>query len=261
MTRFGFVGVGRMGSALLKGFISRGLIEPSNVLAYDKDPDALEKAGVASKYSAFEVVQESDVVFLCVKPKDMEDVLDEIEDIAGSRLIVSIAAGVKTKAIEKRLKEARVIRVMPNTPAVIYELAAAYCLGKRAGEEDSVLVGSLLNSIGIAFKVEEKHMDAVTGLSGSGPAYVYYIIRALTEAGVKEGLDEKTSHNLVLQTIRGSVDMVITTKKSPEELIDEVKSPGGTTEEGLKKLEALKVGKSLVDAVHAATLKSKKLGK
>jgi pyrroline-5-carboxylate reductase len=260
MTRFGFIGVGRMGSALLKSFLTNGLIKAENVLAYDRDPKALKRADVEGRYSAFEVVEDSDAVFICVKPKDMDDVLAEIEDIAGSRLIVSIAAGVSTKRIEARLKEARVVRVMPNTPAVINELAAAYCMGRRAHEEDAVLVGSLLSSLGVAFRVEEELMDAVTGLSGSGPAYVYYVINALVDAGVRQGLPEEVALNLVLQTVRGAVDMVITTGRTPNELIDEVISPGGTTEEGLNVLDKMKVGEAFSEAVEAATRKSKKLG-
>lgn len=261
MARFGFIGTGRMGSAMLSGFMRKGLIDAKDVLAYDKDPKALKRTGVGTKYSAFEVVERSDVVFICVKPKDMDEVLDEIEDITGSRLVVSLAAGVSTKAIEARLKQARVIRVMPNTPAVINEVAAGYCLGKRAREEDAVLVGSLLNSIGIAFRVSEKMMDAVTGLSGSGPAYVYYFIKSMVAAGVAQGLPEKVALNLVLQTVRGATDMVITTKKEPNELIKQVKSPGGTTEEGLRVLKEAKVDKAIKQAVKAAAKKSRELGR
>lgn len=260
MTRVGFIGVGRMGQALIKGFLSKGMLQKDEVLAYDLDMSKLKELDVASKYSAFEVVENSDIVFLCVKPQDLDVVLDEIKDITGSRLVVSIAAGVTTKKIESRLREARVIRVMPNTPAVIYEMAAAYCLGKRASEEDSMYVGNLLNSIGVVFRVEEPLMDVVTGLSGSGPAYVYYVIKALADAGVQQGLSEKASLNLVLQTVRGAVDMVIVTKKEPEQLIDEVKSPGGTTVEALKTLDDMNVDESFKKAVDAATRRSKELG-
>ncbi|MBU0762241.1 MAG: pyrroline-5-carboxylate reductase, partial [Candidatus Altiarchaeota archaeon] len=219
MARVGFIGVGRMGQALISGFLSKGLIKKEEILAYDLDMNKPKKMGLATKYSAFEVVENSDIVFLCVKPKDFDIVLSEIRDICGSRLVVSVAAGITTSYMESFLHEARVIRVMPNTPATIYELAGAYCLGSRASEEDSVFVGGLLNSIGVAYQVSEELMDAVTGLSGSGPAYIYYIIKALTDAGVKQGLTDEASINLVLQTIRGAVDMVIVTKKDPTELI------------------------------------------
>jgi len=261
MVRVGFIGAGRMGGALLEGFLSKNLLNPAEIRVYDKNPKAARRFNVTSEYSAFEVVEKSEAVFLCVKSQDMEDVLDEIRDISGSRLIISIAAGYSTKRIESKLKEARVIRVMPNTPAVIYELAGAYCLGRRATEEDAVFVGSLLNSIGVAYRMDERQMDAVTGLSGSGPAYVYYLIDAFTNAGVKEGLSANASLNLTLQTFRGAVDMVITTKKTPTALIDEVKSPKGTTAEGLKVFDELKVAKAVEKAVSAATKRSKELGK
>jgi len=250
-----------MGSALLKGFTARGLISIGDVVGYDKNLSAVEKLGAASRYSAFEVVECSDVIFLCVKPKDMGDVLDEIRDIAGSRLIISIAAGISTRKIESKLKEARVIRVMPNTPAVINEMAAAYCLGRRALEEDAVMVADMLSSVGIAFRVQESKMDAVTGLSGSGPAYVYYLIKAMTAAGVKQGLSEEVSLNLTLQTFRGATDMVIVTKRDPVDLIGEVTSPGGTTLAGLKMLDRRKVDKAISDTVAAATKRSRELGK
>lgn len=250
-----------MGQALIQGFLSKGLLSKSDILAYDLDLAKPKSMGLETKYSAFEVVENSDVVFLCVKPKDFEIVLSEIKDICGSRLVISIAAGITVTHIESRLHEARVIRVMPNTPALIYELAGAYCLGSRATEEDSVFVGGLLNSIGVAFQVNEDLMDAVTGLSGSGPAYVYYFIKALSDAGVAQGLSEEASLNLVLQTIRGAVDMVIVTKKDPVELIEEVKSPGGTTVEGLRVLDEFKVDRALAAAVDAATKKSRMLGR
>ncbi|MFH0861397.1 MAG: pyrroline-5-carboxylate reductase [Candidatus Altiarchaeota archaeon] len=261
MVRVGFIGVGRMGSALLSGFIGKGLISASDVRAYDKNLSSVKRMNVGYEYSSFEVVEKSEVVFLCVKPKDMDDVLDEIRDIAGSRLIVSIAAGISLKRIESKLKEARVIRVMPNTPAMIQETAAAYSLGTLAREEDAMFVGSLLNSIGVAYRVEEKDLDAVTGLSGSGPAYVYLMIDALMEAGIKEGLDEEVALNLTLQTVRGAADMVAATNKSPMELIAEVKSPKGTTVEGLKVLEKCRVRKAFQDAVKAAAKRSRELGK
>jgi pyrroline-5-carboxylate reductase len=260
MVKVGFIGVGRMGHALIEGFLKKGLIKRDETIVYDMDSSKIKDLGIQTKYSAFEVVENSDVVFLCVKPKDFEVVLSEIRNITGSRLVVSIAAGITTEYMESFLHEARVIRVMPNTPALIYELAGAYCMGSRASEEDAVFVGSLLNSIGVAYRVDEALMDAVTGLSGSGPAYIYYIIGALADAGVREGLSEEASLNLVLQTVRGAVDMVIVTKKDPQELIEQVKSPGGTTEEGLNALEEMNVRQALMDAVSRACQKSKNMG-
>jgi pyrroline-5-carboxylate reductase len=261
MVRVGFIGVGRMGAALLTGFLTKGLLSPMDVRAYDKNLAALKSLNVTAEFSSFEVVEKSEAVFICVKPKDMDDVLDEIKDIAGSRLIISIVAGATLGTIESRLKEARVVRVMPNTPAMLYEMAAAYCLGSRATDEDDMFVGSLLNSVGVAYRVEEELMDAVTGLSGSGPAYVYYLIKAFVEAGVKEGLTEESALNLTLQTFRGATDMVISTGRSLDELIDEVRSPGGTTVEGLKALDECDVAGAVASAVKAAAKRSRELGR
>jgi pyrroline-5-carboxylate reductase len=260
MVRIGFIGVGRMGSALLTGFIGKGLITADEVKVYDRDPRVAAKLNLAAELSAFEVVEKSEVIFLCVKPKDVDDVLDEIRDIAGSRLIVSVAAGVSTKRIESKLKEARVVRVMPNTPAMVLEMAAAYSLGSRALEEDALLVGSLLNSVGVAYWVDESLMDAVTGLSGSGPAYIYYVIKALVDAGVREGLPQEVALNLTVQTVKGAADMVASTKRTPDELIGDVASPGGTTVEGLRALEFRGVHEAIVEAVRAAARRSRELG-
>ena len=260
MTRVGFIGTGRMGSALIRGFISKGLLKKENVRVFDKEYDRAHRLGLTTEYSAFEVVEKSDVVFICVKPQDMEIVLSEIRDIAGTRLVVCIAAGISCNMIESWLREARVVRVMPNTPALIYELAGGYCLGSRARQEDGLLIGKLLNSIGVAYRVPEELMDAVTGLSGSGPAYVYYAIAAMIDAGMEQGLSEEVSRNLVLQTFRGAANMVMLSKKEPIQLIEEVKSPGGTTIEGLRVLDDMGVDKAFSKAVAQATKRSKELG-
>jgi pyrroline-5-carboxylate reductase len=261
MARVGFIGFGRMGKALMGGFLAKGLIKKDDVIAYDKDISIMKNAGVSTKYSAFEVVEASDAVFICVKPQDMEDVLEEIRDIAGSRLIVSVAAGVSTGRIEERLHEARVIRVMPNAPALINEMAGAFCLGKRALPEDGAYVGGLLNSVGVAYQVDEGLMDAVTGLSGSGPAYVYYMINSFIEAGKSVGLPDDVALNLTLQTVRGAVNMIIASKRDPVDLIEDVASPGGTTIEGLKALDDGKVDEAIMEAVRCAANRSRELGK
>ncbi len=260
MARVGFIGVGRMGSALLTGFIEKGLIKPESVRIYDRDPHVVRRMNLRAEYSAFEVVEKSEIIFICVKPKDMDDVLDEIRDIAGSRLIVSIAAGIPIRRIEAKLREARVVRVMPNTPAMVGEMAAAYSMGRRALEEDAVLVGSLLNSVGVAYPVAEELLDAVTGLSGSGPAYAYYFIQALIEGGVREGLPDEIARNLAIQTVRGAAGMASASSRPLPELIDDVRSPGGTTAEGLKTLDERKVHESVAEAVQAAARRSRQLG-
>ena len=249
-----------MGTALIKGFLAKGLLQKENLRAYDLDLEKPKALGLTAEYSAFEVVEKSDMVFICVKPQNIDDVLNEIEDITGSRLIVSIVAGVTSQTIESKLKEARVVRVMPNTPATINEMAAGYSLGSKASDEDGIMVGKLLASIGVAYLVDEKQIDAVTGLSGSGPAYIYYVIASMIDAGIKSGLNEQVAVDLVLQTVRGAVNMIIQTGREPADLIAEVSSPGGTTVEGLRVLDEAKVSETIAKAIEAATKRSAELG-
>ncbi|MFH1403552.1 MAG: pyrroline-5-carboxylate reductase [Candidatus Altiarchaeota archaeon] len=258
-----FIGVGRMGGTLLKCLIDHDLLAASDVCAYDLDEKRLQElpGGVVKARTAGDAVSQSDILFLCVKPKDVGALLDDIGERCSGKLIVSIAAGISTGFIEKYCPGSRVIRVMPNTPALVGEMAAAYSTGSRAGQEDSQLVERLLKSLGVIVKVEESLMDAVTGLSGSGPAYVYYVIKHLAEGGVAEGMDEETALQLAVKTVKGAAVMVEETGMSPDELIGMVKSPGGTTVEGLKTLDECGVGEALRKAVSKASKKSKELGK
>lgn len=250
-----------MGSALIKGFIKAGTVRQEDIIASDADEEKLRALEVKTTTSNNLVAKESDVIFLAVKPKFMEEVLKGIKPDGKDKLVVSIAAGITTEFIEGILDDSRVIRVMPNTPALVQEMASAYCLGERATEDDAGIVEELLSGMGMAFNVAEGLMDAVTGLSGSGPAYFYYIIKALTEAGVADGLDREVALKLAAQTAKGAAEMVLKTGKSPQELIDMVCSPGGTTVEGLKVLEGGKVSDIFKETVKAATKRSKELAK
>ncbi|MFH0859582.1 MAG: pyrroline-5-carboxylate reductase [Candidatus Altiarchaeota archaeon] len=258
--KVGVIGAGRMGSALIKGFMRAGIAGGDGIYASDEDEDRLRTLGsVRTSTSNAEVARESDIIFLAVKPDKVKKVLEEIKKDAKGKLLVSIAAGIKTSQIEKTV-DARVIRVMPNTPAIVEAGAAAYCRGKKATDDDAETVEQFLSSLGIAMEVEESMMDAVTGLSGSGPAYVYLIIKALAEAGVEEGLKEDVALKLAAQTAKGAGEMVLKTGKRPQELIDMVCSPGGTTIEGLKVLESGKAAESFKKAVKAAAKRSRELG-
>lgn len=259
--KIGVIGAGRMGSALIRGFMKSGMVSPGDMIASDKDEEKLRALDVKTTTSNALVARSSDVVLLSVKPRQMEEVLKEIGADAKNKLVVSIAAGITTLFIENVLENARVVRVMPNTPALVQEMASAYCLGKYATEDDVEVVEKLLGSMGATFKVEEELMDAVTGLSGSGPAYFYHIIRAMTEAGIEEGLEEEVALKLAAQTAKGAAEMVLKTGKSPQELIDMVCSPGGTTFEGLNVLKERKVADALKGAVKAATKRSNELAK
>ena len=263
--KIGFIGAGRMGSALIRSFLNAGIIRKEDVIAGDKDTEKLKLlSGIVATSTTDnrEAVKKSDVVFLAVKPKEIVAVLGEVRDIVGGKLVVSIAAGVPTKLIDGELGgKARVIRVMPNMPCIVGEGATAYSLGKNATKKDGELVKKLFGAVGLAVELPEGALDAVTGLSGSGPAYFYLIIKALTEAGVKEGLPKNVAEKLAAQTAKGAGAMVLGSSKTPDELIDAVRSPGGTTAEGLKVMEEKKVSEVMVEAVKAATKRARELTK
>jgi pyrroline-5-carboxylate reductase len=262
----GFIGAGNMATALGQGFVRAGLTIGANLLAADPSETARAKfaqatGGQVSNDNAT-VAAKSDVLFLAVKPQQMALAAGELAGkISAKTLVVSIAAGVRLARLAGWLGEAvRLVRVMPNTPCLIGEGACGYCLGERATRADGELVGKLLEAVGTAWQVEEKMLDAVTGLSGSGPAFIYVIIEALSDAGVRVGLPRHIAASLAAETIRGAVDMVLSTGEHPAVLKDRVASPGGTTIAGLQVLEEGALRATLIAAVEAATERSIELG-
>jgi pyrroline-5-carboxylate reductase len=262
----GFLGAGKMATALAKGFASAGLVAPSQIRASDPVPGALtsfaKDTGSKTTDSNIEVVKFARVVIVAVKPAHVGELLEEIRpSLTTEHLVISIAAGVPIARLENGLDEgARVIRVMPNTPALVGASATAYATGKAATAADAALAQRLFSAIGLAFQVKEPLLDAVTGLSGSGPAYVCLIIEALSDGGVASGLPRDIATKLAAQTVYGSAKMVLETGQHPGVLKDMVTSPGGTTIEGLHELEKGKLRGTLISAVRAATEKSRKLG-
>lgn len=265
--RFGFVGAGRMATALAKGLLDRGLASPSQLLASDPLPLAAElfqrTTGGQVAANNLAVAEQADCLFLAVKPQQMREVLGQLAGRLGRRhLVISIAAGVPISTIAGVLGEGpRLVRVMPNTPCLIGQGASAYCLGPGATSEDGQLVGRLLEAVGLALEVNEKLLDAVTGLSGSGPAFVYLMIEALSDGGVRMGLPRDAALALAAQTVRGAAELVLTSAQHPAVLKDQVTSPGGTTIAGLQVLESGGVRGALMAAVEAATRRSAELGK
>ena len=263
--RFGFIGSGKMASALIQGILRSGLATTKTVTASDVAEDAREKlrkqAGIRVTESNEEVVKSSDVVVLAVYPQVVLNVLPEIAAlVTDNHLIVSIAAGITTKQLLDGLGgPRRVVRVMPNTPALVGAGAAGYCLAGTATEADGKSVAEFLGVVGRAWQVEERHMDAVTGLSGSGPAYVFTIIEALSDGGVRMGLSRAVATALAAQTVLGSAQMLIETGLHAGQLKDQVTSPGGTTIAGLHALERGGIRGALMNAVEAATIRSEEL--
>ena len=226
-------------------------------------PLRLAELGVSVAASNAAVAEStSGLIFLAVKPNLIPTVLSAIRDHVGDACVVSIAAGVTLAALEAGLKPGtRVVRVMPNTPCLVGQTAAGYAAGTAATPADMLLVGSLLGSVGTAVEVQPKDLDAVTGLSGSGPAYVFLLIEALADGGVRNGLPRQTALALAAQTVKGAAEMVLSTGRHPGDLKDAVCSPGGTTIAGVEALEQAGFRYAAMSAVSAATARSKELGK
>jgi pyrroline-5-carboxylate reductase len=263
--RWGFIGSGKMATALIKGMLRSGIAPIEAIGASDPLPAAraaLEsETGVKVYDSNLPVVQQSAVLVLAVKPQSMRQVLDNLRPVVTSdHLVVSVAAGITIAAITQGLRPGvRVVRVMPNTPALVGEGASAYAAGPGVGPEDLLVVKSFLDSVGQSVAVAETLLDAVTGLSGSGPAFVYLMIEALSDGGVRAGLPREVATLLASQTVLGAARMVRETGLHPGVLKDHVASPGGTTIAGLNVLERAAVRGALIDAVETAARRSAEL--
>jgi pyrroline-5-carboxylate reductase len=264
--KIGFIGAGNMAEALMKGLLSSKLAKVEDIIASEVVPDRREfvkkTLGVRVTASNADVVKASEVVILAVKPQYVAVVLDEMKPfLTGDHLVISIAAGVKISAIEARIGPAvRVVRVMPNNACLVGESASVFASGKAATKADMETVQKILESVGIAFHLDEKMLDAVTGLSGSGPAYAYIMIEAMADGGVLCGLPRDISVKLAAQTLLGSAKAVLETKKHPGELKDMVASPAGTTIEGIRVLEEAGFRGIVIDAIEAGTKRSAELG-
>jgi pyrroline-5-carboxylate reductase len=262
-----FLGSGNMGEALVSGLVQSGSARPENIICTDVREERLEELraryGVKTSADNLEAVRASEIVIYAVKPQLMAEVLKETADLLDmSKLVVSIAAGVPLRAIESLLqKELRLIRVMPNIAASVKESATALSAGRHARREDVELAMSIFNSVGKTVFLRENYlMDAITGLSGSGPAYIFIIVDALADAGVKMGLARKDAQYLAAQTVMGAAKMLMETGEHPGQLKDRVTSPGGTAIAGIHTLEKGGLRTTLINAVEAATLRSKELG-
>jgi pyrroline-5-carboxylate reductase len=264
--KIGFLGAGKMASALAKGFIEASLLTADALLASDPVEAARTEFqdSVQSRTTAanLEVVRFARVLILAVKPDQVETVLSEVRpQWTEEHLLISIAAGVTLQRLESALSPgARVVRVMPNTPALVGASATAFALGHSAKPQDGEIVQRLFSAVGVAYAVKEPLLDGVTGLSGSGPAYVYLMIEALSDGGVATGLPRDIATALAAQTVLGAAKMVLNTGLHPGVLKDMVTSPGGTTIDGLHELERSGVRAAFSQAVRAAAEKSRKLG-
>ncbi len=263
--RVGFLGAGQMASALARAWQQCGLLAPESLAGdpFDRARQLFEETtGLRSHPDNREVVAQSDIILLAVKPQTMPELLHEVASVvAADQLVISIAAGVSLSRLTEGLGgRKRLIRVMPNTPCLVGASASGFALGSHATEQDAALVERLFNTVGRAFALPESLLDAVTGLSGSGPAYVYMIIEALSDGAVRMGLPREVATTLAAQTLLGAARMVLETRSHTSQLKDMVTSPGGTTIAGLHELERGGVRAALMNAVEAATRRAQELG-
>ncbi len=263
----GFIGSGNMGEALINGLLVSGQSRQENIICSDIRQERLDELksrfGIQITTDNNQVVKAADIIILAVKPQILAEVISEIaEGLDMSKVIISIAAGVPMAAIESLLnKQLRLIRAMPNVCVAVREGATAIAAGQNCKKEDIDLAMAIFNSVGRCIFLKENYlMDAVTGLSGSGPAYIFMIVDALADAGVKVGLSRKESQLLASQTVLGAAKMLLETKIHPGQLKDTVTSPGGTAIAGLHTLEKGGLRTTLINGVEAATLRSKELG-
>jgi pyrroline-5-carboxylate reductase len=265
--KIGVIGAGKIGAAIVRGIIGAGLAKKESVMASDVSAELrqaiAQEVGIKTSADNGELCAFADIVVLAVKPQIVDPVAREIAKAIGkSKLLVSVAAGVPIGRIEAHLQPgARLVRVMPNIPCVVGAGAAGFAGGSHATAADLEKVGAILNSFGIGMPVEEKYLDAVTGLSGSGPAYVFLFMEALADGGVQVGLARDVALKLAMQTVYGAARMALESRKHLGELKDEVTSPGGTTIAGLYAMEQNGFRGTVMDAVVSATKRSQELGK
>lgn len=263
----GFIGAGNMAEALIRGLLQGGVVAPSHIIA--SGPRAERLAELASTYQIetttdnVAVARKAEILVLSIKPQILEKVVREVASaVQQGALLISVAAGVDTPAIESHLPSgARVVRAMPNMPALVRAGATAIARGRHAHDADVAEAKVIFDAVGLTVVLDEIHIDAVTGLSGSGPAYIFLILEALADAGVKVGLSRRNAQKLAAQTVMGSAKLLLDTDEHPGRLKDMVTSPGGTAIAGLHTLEEGGLRTTLINAVETATKRARELGK
>ncbi|MBC8286321.1 MAG: pyrroline-5-carboxylate reductase [Nitrospinae bacterium] len=268
--KLGFIGGGNMAEALIKGLVSASFIDAKSIFV--AEPSKSKRDVLHAKYKVkvtgdnLELAKKCDILILAVKPQILKAVLRDIRTLVGSdTLVISVAAGVPISIMDGVLrgdskKKFSVVRTMPNTPALVQEGVTAIASGKHVSKTDVKIAHRIFEAVGRTVDVEEGHLDAVTGLSGSGPAYIFMLIEALSDAGVKMGLSREVANILTIQTVLGSAKLARESGKHPGELKDMVTSPAGTTIAGLHALEEGGLRTTMMNAVEDATLRSRELG-
>lgn len=267
MKSVGIIGLGRMGRCMLQGLLTSSKLGKGDILFTTRHDDTAKKAegelAITRAANNRKLVESCEVVILAVKPQNVGEVLSEIAGVVKKdQTIISIVASISTDQIEEKLgKQVAVIRAMPNTPAFVGEGITAYCCGANAGTRDEDRTSKIFKPLGRLLKVDERHMDAVTGLSGCGPAYLYVVLESLTDGGIKVGLPRELATQLAAQTVLGAAKMLLETGRHPAALKDEVTTPAGCTIDGLMELEEGKLRVTMIKAVVQATKRAKALAK
>ncbi|MBB6444792.1 pyrroline-5-carboxylate reductase [Bacillus benzoevorans] len=268
MKKLAFIGAGSMAEALISGMVENKLLEPQNIWVTNRSNEERlnelkTKYGVSTSYDTADMLKEVDAVLLAMKPKDAAQSLTAIKHLLSDRtMLISVLAGVSLVSMEKLVGKAMpIVRAMPNTSAAIGKSATGFAVNEHVSAEQIELVQKILQTAGIARLVQEEQLDAVTGLSGSGPAYIYYLFEAMEKSAVDLGLEADLAKDFIVQTLMGAAEMLATSTKSASQLRKEVTSPGGTTEAGLNILAEHEVDKAVMECIKTAAEKSKSMGK
>ena len=266
MKKIFFIGAGKMATAIAGGLVSSGTFSPDELGTFDPAAPAIDNfiktTGINNVYrDAADGIADSESILIAVKPQSVKTALFSHRNLLKDKLIISIAAGITISQLQEITGSRRIIRVMPNTPALVKKGASAYACSSDIDQDSEQLAEKILSSVGIVIKLQEKDLDAVTALSGSGPAYAFEFIQAMADGGVAEGLSRETAQLLAAQTLAGAAEMVLQTGEHPTVLKDKVTSPAGTTSRALEVLAADGVAGSIIKAVRAAAARSKELGK
>ncbi len=265
MFKIGIIGIGNMGEAILNGILKNTNIKPEQIIVSDVNSERVNfivnKYSVAGTDNNQRLVKLSEIIFIVVKPKDFEKLASSIKQHIAKKILISVMAGVRIKTIKDILSDGYIVRIMPNTAALVGESATAVAFEETFPEDKKKEVLNLINSFGKVFVIDEVLMDAFTGLAGSGPAYVFNILDAFAQAGVKQGFSYQQALDIALQTFYGSVKLLIETKEHPAVLRDKVTSPAGTTIYGLHEFEKGAFRDVIINAIESATKRSKELSK
>lgn len=268
MKKIAFIGAGSMAEALISGIIENKLIDNKSIWVTNradqgKLTELQNRYEVQTTYQLAEVFQDADIIFLAMKPRDAADAISRIKDyLTEGMLVISVLAGVGIRSIERLAeKPLAIVRAMPNTSAAVGKSATALAVNEKVSKKQMKLVTKMFETVGLTTIVQEEQLDAVTGLSGSGPAYIYYLAEAMEKSAIDIGLEKDVAKALIVQTLLGAAEMLSKSTKEPQQLRKEVTSPGGTTEAGIKILDSYSVQNAFIDCIKEATAQSKKLGK